>query len=79
MKLKNLGAHMNVIETKDVSVLFSYETPVAAFVSGQGYFRTSKYWSRTTSRHINVWLDGMDAQEKPQEWFDTLLDEKTPA
>ena len=37
-----------------------------------GYERTSKKWSVTTSRHINKWLDGVLAKEQPQEYFDSL-------
>ena len=34
----------------------------------------------TTSRHINRWLDGVTADEKPQEFFDNLtISEKRSA
>ena len=36
--------------------LFSYETPVAGFVPGEGYFRTSEQHSRTTTAHIGRYL-----------------------
>ena len=42
------------------SVLFSYETPVAVFVDGKGWFRTDEHFSVTTSRHINSVLGGAD-------------------
>jgi hypothetical protein len=38
-------------------VLFSYETPVAAFCEEKGFMRTSTKYSVTTSRHINYWLN----------------------
>jgi hypothetical protein len=38
------------------TVLFSYSTPVACHIPGQGFYRTTKQWSRTTSKHINQWI-----------------------
>ena len=38
-------------------VFFSYETPVAAFVSGRGILRTEEKFSRTTTKHINAFIE----------------------
>jgi hypothetical protein len=74
LKLKPLANNMNLIDTPDYLVLFSYATPVACYDKhSYDYYRTAKRWSMTTSRHINKWLDGVQAQEKPQEYFDNLL------
>jgi hypothetical protein len=43
--------------SRGISVLFSYETPVAAFCEEKGFMRTSTKYSVTTSRHINYWLN----------------------
>ena len=59
MLLTPIASNMTEIETDDARILFSYRTPVAAFVFGEGFVRTDKYWSVTTSRHINKWI-GMD-------------------
>jgi hypothetical protein len=60
MKLIPLGSNQNLVQLNGgVQVLFSYKTPVAAYVPGQGYFRTNHDWSRTTSKHINKWLRGV--------------------
>lgn len=65
---------MNLIDTSDYIVLFSYSTPVACFDKHTYSFsRTAKRWSMTTTRHINKWLDGASAVEKPQDYFDNLL------
>jgi len=56
-------------------VPFSYETPVAAHISGKGHFKTEKKWSKTTSKHISEWLRIMGAHEcevQPQDFFDSL-------
>ena len=45
--------------------LVSYKTPVAAYVKGK-FYRTSTKFSRTTSKHINKWLDGAVAVEVSQ-------------
>ena len=79
MKLKAIAANQNEIETSDGTlVFFSYKTPVAAFISGQGIIRTKKKWSSTTSRHINQWI-GANAptatvSEVEQETLDSLID-----
>ena len=73
MKLTKLGPNQTEIEIAGgARVLYSYNTPVAAFVPGRGLCRTEKRWSSTTSKHINQWLDGATAEEKPQTFFDTL-------
>lgn len=73
MKIRNIGSNMTELETEKATVLFSYSTPVAACIhDGSGFFRTAKRWSVTTSKHISKWLDGRNATEKPQEFFDAL-------
>lgn len=72
MKLKALGNNQNAVTLADgTEVFFSYNTPVAATVGGKA-FRTVEKWSQSTSRHINKYLGGREAEEKPQNYFDTL-------
>lgn len=81
MKVRNVGSNMTELVTDGCTVLFSYETPVAAYTPTQGYVRTAKWYSHTTTRHINKWLgktylhDGLNAEEMPQEFFDNLIGE----
>lgn len=56
MNLKPLAANITEIEIGDKTILFSYKTPVAYHEAGVGYFKTNKFWSATTTRHINKWL-----------------------
>lgn len=73
MKLKVLGQNKTEVDINgNISVLFSYNTPVAAHVNG-AFYRTDKSWSRTTSKHINAWLAGAKAELKPQSYFDDLM------
>ena len=77
MKLRNVGSNMTEITTEKGQILFSYETPVAALLAdddnGDTVVKTSHKWSQTTSRHINKWLDGLTAVERPQAFFDNLV------
>lgn len=54
MKLNPVGSNQTEIERDGgVTVFYSYQTPVAAFVPGKGALVTNKKYSVTTSRHIN--------------------------
>jgi len=63
MQLTPIASNMTEIETDDARILFSYKTPVAAYVFGKGYFKTDKFWSVTTSRHINKWMGSQTAKD----------------
>ena len=72
MKLTRIGqTNATVIRIADGEILFSYSTPVAAFVAGRGYLRTAQHHSVTTSRHINAWIDG-PSTTIPQAELDAL-------
>ena len=54
---RNFASNMKEYNGKAATVLYSYNTPVAAFVlGGRAFLRTDAYFSRTTSRHITKWL-----------------------
>ena len=74
MQLTPLASNMTEVETSEARILFSYRTPVAAYVFGRGYVRTEKWWSVTTSRHINKWI-GKDVttEEVSQTYLDNLV------
>ena len=59
MKIKPIGSNMTELQVLDMSILFSYETPVAGY-DGKGAFRTEQKFSATTSKHINKYLGGKD-------------------
>ena len=73
MQLTPIASNMTEVETSEARILFSYRTPVAAYVFGDGFVRTEKWWSVTTSRHINKWLDGGTAKEVSQTYLDKLV------
>jgi methylaspartate ammonia-lyase len=54
MKVNSVGSNQTEIELHNGNtVLYSYSTPVAAFVPGRGGLCTSTKYSATTSRHIS--------------------------
>ena len=73
MQLTPIASNMTEVETDSARVLFSYRTPVAAYVYGVGYVKTDKWWSVTTSRHINKWIDNCTVKEVSQTFLDKLV------
>ncbi len=75
MKLNQVTQNQTEIELGDRTVFFSYSTPVAVFVPGQGVKVTEQYHSVTTSKHINQFVQrtGAKTVEKvPQSFLDDL-------
>ncbi len=76
MRVNNLGANKTELVTDSgLIVLFSYQTPVAAQLPSGRYVKTSKKWSRTTTKHITQWLTGVysDVEEVEQSFIDNLV------
>ena len=75
---KKLGANKKVLWFNNgVQVLVSYSTPVAAYLpygDGSGYVRTETYYSKTTSRHINAWLENVATEKVNQSVLDKLIE-----
>jgi hypothetical protein len=81
MNLTPIRANMTELTIDGAQILFSYKTPVAVLIlepdnGGWHQYKTDKFWSRTTSRHINQWNPrGGAFGLKPQEYFDNLVAE----
>ena len=81
MDLNPIRANMSEVTLGGLTVLFSYKTAVACHSADGGYKKTNKYWSKTTSRHINQWLalNGFDKsrgdvlKEVDQDVLDNLV------
>lgn len=57
MILRQLGSNQTELSLNNGdSIFFSYETPVAGFTRSIGYFKTSTWYSSTTTRHINKYF-----------------------
>jgi hypothetical protein len=73
MKLSKLGPNTTELDLANgTTVLFSYKTPVAAYVVGRGLIKTEKKYSVTTSKHINQWLEGREHETVDQLELDRL-------
>lgn len=71
--IKKVASNMTELHLPNGNVvLFSYSTPVAACIRGEGYVRTEQYFSKTTSCHIGKWLDGVNAKTVPQADIEAL-------
>ena len=58
MELKSFAINRTLLTFDDgTEIFFSYSTPVAGYSKAlHGYFRTNKWYSSTTTRHINKYL-----------------------
>jgi hypothetical protein len=79
LNVKNIGSNMIESRIGLYVILVSYETPVA-YIDASQYpsmvYRTSKWHSATTTKHINKWLRSKgyeDAIEVEQSVIDKLL------
>lgn len=74
MKLSRIGYNQTlVVLNNDVEIFFSYDTPVAGRSADLEYFKTDTFYSKTTSRHINKYLDTINnVSVIPQEVIDNL-------
>jgi hypothetical protein len=73
MKLSKLGPNTTELDLANgTTVLFSYKTPVAAYVVGRGLIKTEKKYSKTTSKHVSQWLDGREHETVDQVELDRL-------
>ena len=73
MKLYQKGSNQIELDMGFAQVFFSYETPVAARLTDGSLVRTDQWYSATTSKHINKWLNGCDALTVSQYRIDCLL------
>ena len=74
MKIKQLGSNqVEVVIPGKARVLFSYNTPVAAFIEGRGWVKTNRFYSKTTSKHINEYLQGLEYETVEQSELDELV------
>ena len=72
--LVNIASNMTEVKTNNGEyILFSYSTPVAGY-DDKGAFRTNIWYSMTTTRHINKYLDGKDVgRVVEQEYINSLI------
>ena len=70
MQLTPIAANQTSVTFNDgTEVFFSYRTPVAAYLPSKGYVKTEKFYSVTTSRHINKYLPTKDVPTVSEEFL----------
>lgn len=75
MKIKS-GKVKTEIETQKYIVFFSYNLPVAFYDKRKGkYYRTEKFHSRTTTKHISQFIGHASADLVPQAMLENLIEE----
>lgn len=68
----NYGAHTLRVTVGRLTVWFSYETPVAFSIPGQGMVVRENDWGPMTGKHLN-WIDGGDRGTRvPSDEFEKL-------
>ena len=73
VKLTPIQSNMTELTLDNgIRVLFSYQTPVDCELKN-GYYKTAKKWSNTTTRHVNKWLNGAPATVAVQGFFDDVV------
>ena len=80
MKLHSFANNRTVLifNGGTTEVFFSYETPVAGYSDKLGYVKTDKWYSSTTTRHINKYLGDLKHTVVSQSVIDDLLKEQIP-
>jgi predicted RNA-binding Zn-ribbon protein involved in translation (DUF1610 family) len=77
-QLATLGANKTALIFDNLTVYFSYATPVAVYKPREGtIFVTAKKWSPTTSKHINQFIADSEAENTervPQADLDKMVD-----
>jgi hypothetical protein len=79
MKLHSFATNRTLLTFADgTEVFFSYSTPVAGYKPNIGYVKTNQWYSSTTTRHINKYLDDNFALNVEQDIINNLIGERIP-
>ena len=79
MKLTSFATNRTLLSFADgTEVFFSYSTPDAGYKPNIGYVKTNQWYSSTTTRHINKYLDDNFALNVEQDTINNLIGERIP-
>ena len=79
MKLHSFATNRTLLTFADgTEVFFSYSTPVAGYKPNIGYVKTNQWYSSTTTRHINKYLNDNFALNVEQDTINNLIGERIP-
>ena len=88
MELRSLATNRTLLIFNNgiTEILFSYETPVAGYSNKLGFVKTNKWYSSTTTRHINKYIYDshpntltFKCKEVDQETINNLIREYIPS
>ena len=84
MKLHSFATNRTLLSFEDGSeVFFSYETPVAGYSDKLGFVKTNQWYSSTTTRHINKYLNKSTRPDListvDQSTIDNMIGSKIPS
>lgn len=68
-----VGPNQTAVTFGEVELFFSYKTCVAAYAPKLGWLRDAHKYSKTTSRHVNKWMDGVIGRELSTETFQQVI------
>ena len=75
-RIRSTSATVHTFES-GIEVLYSYSTPVACYFPAAGVtWRTSEYYSVTTSRQLNEWCKGYPEAELVEQGWINLVAER---
>lgn len=66
--------NFSIVEIRDYSIAFSYQTPIGFRAPGKGWVVRENDWSNTTGKHLN-WLNDDKSQRIPSAEFEARLSE----
>lgn len=70
--MTKVKANMEIFESGDVKILYSYSVPVAAYTPAAGLVQTDIEFDEYTTRHIAAFLNGAEAATVAQEIIDEI-------
>jgi hypothetical protein len=74
MNVRSVGPNQTVLTLNNQDeVFFSYETPVAGWICGKGFWRTTEKFSATTTRHVGRYANTYRVTDMSPEAVELLL------
>jgi hypothetical protein len=71
----NYGVHCLSVDVSDLTIWFSYKTPIAFQVIGRARIVRNNEWGPTTGKHLNAIDNGDKKNRVSSEEFQRLWDE----
>lgn len=65
LEIKRYASATEFHKADNTIVLLSYNTPVAAFIPGEGFYQTIEFYSRTTSKHMSQFFARHGSKRTP--------------